>query len=143
MNTTIREICPEDYEAINDFWRNIEGIELDDSDSKRNFHFFLERNKGMSFLALNHKKIIGTCLASHNGRCGFLNHLAVIQNHRRKGTGKMLVQKCLKMLQSKGIKKNYIFLSKENDEAQVFWEHIGWFQYDQYLVMSIKADINS
>ena len=142
MSTTIRKICPEDYGEINVFWRTIDGIELDDSDNKQNFYFFLERNKGMSFLALNRKKIIGTCLASHNGRCGFLNHLAVVQNHRRKGTGKMLVQKCLEMLQSKGIKKIYIFLSKENVEARAFWEHIGWFQYDQYLVMSIEADIN-
>jgi len=142
MSMTIREIHPEDYDAINVFWRNIDGIELDDSEDEQNFKFFLGRNKGMSFLALDHDKIIGTCLASHNGRCGFLNHLAVAQNHRRKGIGRMLVQKCLEMLQAEGIKKIYIFLSKKNVEAQAFWEHIGWVQYDQYLVMTIEEDIN-
>lgn len=142
MSTTIREIRPEDYDAINAFWRNIEGVEIDDSENKQGFDFFLGRNKGMSFLAIDHDKIIGTCLASHNGRCGFLNHLAVAQNHRRQGTGKMLVQKCSEILRTEGIKKIYIFLSKENIEAEAFWEHIGWFQYDKYFVMIKEVDIN-
>jgi ribosomal protein S18 acetylase RimI-like enzyme len=139
MGTTIRNIYPEDYDIINDFWRKIDGIELTELEDKQNFEFFLRRNEGMSFLAVDHEELIGTCLGSHNGRRGFLNHLAVAQNHRRKGIGKMLVQKCLEILQAEGIKKIYIFLTKENVEAQSFWEHIGWSQYDQYLMMTVET----
>ncbi len=139
MGSTIRNIYLEDYDAINDFWRKIDGIELAELENKQNFEFFLKRNEGMSFLAVEHEELIGTCLGSHNGRRGFLNHLAVAQSHRRKGIGKMLVQKCMEILQAEGIKRIYIFLAKENVEAQSFWEHIGWSQYDQYLMMTIET----
>lgn len=139
MGTTIRNIYIEDYDAINDFWRKIDGIELAELENKQNFEFFLKRNEGMSFLAVDHEEVIGTCLGSHNGRRGFLNHLAVAQSHRRKGIGKMLVRKCLEILQAEGIRRIYIFLAKENVEARSFWEHIGWSQYDQYLMMTVET----
>lgn len=143
MNVTIREIRSEDYEALIRFWESIDEIELDDSEGKQDFEFFLRRNKGMSFLALDKEEVIGACLASHNGRRGFLDHLAVAPSHRRKGLGKMLVEKCLKVLQAEGIKRNYVFLFKENAEGRAFWEHIGWSQCDEYVMMSIQLDRNT
>lgn len=143
MNVTIRAIRSEDYEALIRFWESIDEIELDDSEGKQDFEFFLRRNKGMSFLALDKEEVIGACLASHNGRRGFLDHLAVAPSHRRKGLGKMLVEKCLKVLQAEGIKRNYVFLFKENAEGRAFWEHIGWSQCDEYVMMSIQLDRNT
>ncbi|CAD6490855.1 MAG: Acetyltransferase YpeA [Candidatus Argoarchaeum ethanivorans] len=143
MNVTIREIRSEDYEASIRFWESIDEIELDDSEGKQDFEFFLRRNKGMSFLALDKEEVIGACLASHNGRRGFLDHLAIAPSHRRKGLGKMLVEKCLKVLQAEGIKRNYVFLFKENAEGRAFWEHIGWSQCDEYVMMSIQLDRNT
>ena len=143
MNVTIREIRSEDYEVLIRFWESIDEIELDDSEGKQDFEFFLRRNKGMSFLALDKEEVIGACLASHNGRRGFLDHLAVAPSHRRKGLGKMLVEKCLKVLQAEGIKRNYVFLFKENAEGRAFWEHIGWSQCDEYVMMSIQLDRNT
>ena len=143
MNVTIREIRSEDYEALIRFWESIDEIELDDSEGKQDFEFFLRRNKGMSFLALDKEEVIGACLASHNGRRGFLDHLAAAPSHRRKGLGKMLVEKCLKVLQAEGIKRNYVFLFKENAEGRAFLEHIGWSQCDEYVMMSIQLDRNT
>lgn len=143
MNVSFREIRSEDYEALIRFWESIDEIELDDSEGKQDFEFFLRRNKGMSFLALDKEEVIGACLASHNGRRGFLDHLAVAPSHRRKGLGKMLVEKCLKVLQAEGIKRNYVFLFKENAEGRAFWEHIGWSQCDEYVMMSIQLDRNT
>jgi ribosomal protein S18 acetylase RimI-like enzyme len=143
MNVSFREIRSEDYEALIRFWESIDEIELDDSEGKQDFEFFLRRNKGMSFLALDKEEVIGACLASHNGRRGFLDHLAVAPSHRRKGLGKMLVEKCLKVLQAEGITRNYVFLFKENAEGRAFWEHIGWSQCDEYVMMSIQLDRNT
>lgn len=143
MNVTIREIRSEDYEALIRFWESIDEIELDDSEGKQDFEFFLRRNKGMSFLALDKEEVIGACLASHNGRRGFLDHLATAPSHRRKGLGKMLVEKCLKVLQAEGIKRNYVFLFKKNAEGRAFFEHIGWSQCDEYVMMSIQLDRNT
>jgi len=141
MNAVVREISPGDYEALVAFWAKIDGIELDSTETQERFQFFLMRNKGKSFLVIENGEIVGACLASHNGRRGFLNHLAVAQTHRRKGLARKLVDSCLQKLQSDGIRKIYVVLLKDNTEGQVFWKHMGWSQHHEYLMMSIEKDI--
>lgn len=95
MSIIVREISQEDYESLISFWSNINGLEIDESETKGSFEIFLERNKSMSFLALDGEKVVGSSLASHNGRRRFLNHLAVEPTHRGRGLAKELVEKCL------------------------------------------------
>ncbi len=137
MNTILREITPEDYESLVAFWTKIDGIELDNTETREQFVFFLANNLGMSFLMIKNDEIIGACLASHNGRRGFLNHLAVAPNHRRKGLAATLINTCIQKLQSEGIQKTYVVLLKDNIEGQSFWKHIGWSQHEEYLMMSM------
>jgi ribosomal protein S18 acetylase RimI-like enzyme len=141
MNAVVREISPDDYEALVAFWAKIDGIELDSTETQERFQFFLMRNKGKSFLVIENGEIVGACLASHNGRRGFLNHLAVAQTHRRKGLARKLVDSCLQKLQTDGIRKIYVVLLKDNTEGPAFWKHMGWSQHHEYLMMSIEKDI--
>ena len=140
LNVTIREICPEDYEALVAFWTRIDGIELDRSETQESFQFFLTSNIGKSFLAICNGEIVGACLASHNGRRGFLNHIAVTPSHRGKRLARILVERCLQMLQADGIRRTYAVLLKDNVGGQAFWEHMGWSRHDEYVMMSIERD---
>jgi N-acetylglutamate synthase len=71
-------------------------------------------------------RIIGAVLCGHDGRRGYLHHLAVAAACRRKGIGRALVEACLTGLGSVGIPKCNIFLLADNELGKTFWTHNGW-----------------
>jgi putative acetyltransferase len=70
--------------------------------------------------------IIAAVLCGHDGRRGYLHHLAVAPSHRRQGLGRTLVNRCLEQLTAAGIPKCNIFLFKDNAQAQEFWQSLGY-----------------
>ena len=80
-------------------------------------------------------RIIGAVLCGHDGRRGYLHHLAVATEHRRKGLGKSLVDRCLDKLRSLGIQKCNIFVYADNDDGKVFWQSSGWLDRHDLTVM--------
>lgn len=87
MNTTlIREMSIYDYEMMLELWKQTPGIGLSNADSKDNIGLFFERNSGLSFVCEIERKIIGTVLCGHDGRRGYIYHLAVDSAFRKQGT---------------------------------------------------------
>lgn len=128
-------IC--DYEQVTSLWQGCEGICLHgDVDSKYAVGLYLARNPGLSFVAVQGNKIIGAVLCGHDGRRGYLHHLAVAQEHRRSGIGTALVDKALEGLRQNGIRKCHGFVLDENRAALEFWQSIGWAKRDDLKVVS-------
>ena len=98
--------------------------------------FYLARNPGLSFVAVQGCKIIGAVLCGHDGRRGYLHHLAVAQGHRRNGIGTALVDKALDALRTKGIRKCHGFILDQNRAALEFWQSIGWAKGEDLKVIS-------
>jgi ribosomal protein S18 acetylase RimI-like enzyme len=135
MEYTIRTMTIDDYDDAICLWKDTEGIGLSDSDSKRAIASYLERNAGLSFVASNKNKLVGAVLCGHDGRRGYLHHLAVDRPYRRKGVGRALVEACLSSLARLGIQKCNIFLYSNNLEASAFWTHSGWLSRNDLDVM--------
>ncbi len=135
-NTSIREMIVGDYEKMIVLWKNTPGIGLSDADSKRNISQFLERNPGLSFVYEIEKRIIGTVLCGHDGRRGYIYHLAVDQEFRNQGLGKELMSHCLERLSRKRIAKCHLFLYSDNEDAIQFYHHIGWEKRSNLLIYS-------
>ena len=95
MIIEIREFTIEDYEPVYALWKASEGIDLSDADSKEGIKHFLEHNPGLSFIAVQDKQVVGAALCGHDGRRGYIHHLAVAKSHRRQGIGKSLVGRCI------------------------------------------------
>jgi len=134
--TYIREMVVGDYEKMITLWKNIPGIGLSDADSKRNISQFLERNPGLSFVYEIEKRIIGTVLCGHDGRRGYIYHLAVDHEFRKQGIGKELMAYCLEKLIRKRITKCHLFLYSDNEDAIQFYNHIGWEKRSNLLIYS-------
>ena len=115
-----------DFPAVHALWQRTEGVGLTESDSKENVAKFLRRNPGMSFVARCDRQLVGAVLCGHEGRRGYLHHLAVAPQHRRQGIGKSLVESCLAALHSAGILKCNLFVYENNAAAGDFWQKIGW-----------------
>jgi ribosomal protein S18 acetylase RimI-like enzyme len=116
-----------DLAEVIQFWQGMEGIGLSESDSYSALSLYLQRNPGLSWVTRNKdRELIGAVLCGHDGRRGYLHHLAVAQDYRRKGIGRALVERCLSSLRELKVLKCNIFLFSLNPEGQGFWKAMGW-----------------
>ena len=136
MSIQIREMTIDDYEPIYALWQNTEGIGLSDADSKEGIKRFLERNPGLSFVASDGEQFVGAALCGHDGRRGYIHHLAVAKSHRKQGIGKSLVGRCMYTLMRVGIAKCHLFVFDDNEEAIKFWSKVGWTERVELMLMS-------
>jgi len=132
----IRPMTIDDYEQAMALWKITEGMGLRPVDEREYIARYLERNPGLSFVAWDEERPVGTVLCGHDGRRGYLQHLAVARAYRRQGIGKALVEQALAALQANGINKCHLFVIKTNQSAIGFWQHMGWFQRDDIVTMS-------
>lgn len=136
MNIEIIPFTMREYEEVLALWKICDGIGLSSADSPRKISEYLERNYGMSFVAKHGDKIIGAVLCGHDGRRGFIHHLAVHPDFRKAGTGKNLAGKCVSALESVGIEKCHLFIFIDNESGQRFWEKAGWSLRSDIGIMS-------
>lgn len=133
---TLRPLALADYAVVHALWATTEGIGLNESDSPAAIATFLQRNPALSQVALDTEGVIvGAVLCGHDGRRGYLHHLAVAPSHRGRGLGRALVDACLGQLRSQGIPKCNIFLYASNTAGRGFWAHEQWAVRDDLLVM--------
>lgn len=128
----IRTITIEDYPLLISFWK--ENYLLTPLDEFERVKLFLEKNPGLSLLAQNNKKILGTILGSFDGRRGSLQKLVVHKDERGQGIGQKLVKEAVKNIQKAGA----LDIRFNTDKELVpFYEKCG-FQTDNRPSMIIR-----
>jgi ribosomal protein S18 acetylase RimI-like enzyme len=137
MSIVIRDMTIQDYDEVLALWRTSEGVGLSDADLEEGVARFLDRNPGLSFVARDGEHLVGAVLCGHDGRRGYIHHLAVSKPHRRKGLGRALVGRCLSALRRDGISKCHIFVFGDNNDTIAFWKNIGWTQRVELIMMSL------
>jgi len=116
-----------DYDEVVALWRTTEGVGLSEGDDQAGIEQYLRRNPGLCFVAHDSTgKLIGAVLCGHDGRRGYMYHLAVAQNARNQGLGRKLVESCLTALRLAGIQKCTIFVFAHNAEGKKFWHKLDW-----------------
>ena len=136
MNISIEPMTIDHYGDVIALWKKSENIGLSGADEREKIETYLARNPGMSFVAEENGVVVGAALCGHDGRRGYLHHLAVARSHRRKGIGRRLAERCLESLGNAGIRKCHLFLFNWNQEGKAFWEKIGWTQRTDIQVVS-------
>jgi ribosomal protein S18 acetylase RimI-like enzyme len=132
----IREMKIEDYEQAFELWNQTEGMVLSDADSKEAVAYYLNRNPGMSFVCVEDGKIVGTILCGHDGRRGFIYHVAVDPQYRSQSIGQKLVSSSLDKLSSEGITKCHLMVLEANEIGNRFWAKAGWQRRSGILLYS-------
>jgi putative acetyltransferase len=136
MNVTFHVMTLKDYPQVLQLWRSVEGMGLGQSDSKEAIRAYLARNPNMSFVVRAKRQVIAAVLCGHDGRRGFIHHLAVHPDNRREGLGQALVERCLQELEAVGILKCHVFIYRDNQTARAFWRTIGWTERVELTLMS-------
>ena len=139
---SFRHFRIQDYNAVIALWRRAEGVGLNESDSRRAVAAYLRRNPRFSFVAERDGRVIGAVLCGHDGRRGYLHHLAVARRYRRRGVGRQLVNACLAKLRKAGIQRCNIFIFAKNAAGMNFWRHNGWKPRSELRVMQIPLRDN-
>lgn len=140
MCIEIVEMRPADYQAVWALWEATDGVGLDASDQLDRILGFLQRNPGLSLVARDislaaHGQIVAAVIGGHDGRRGYLSHLAVSASHRGNGLGRQLVEMCLARLADEGILKCNVRVFVENQQASQFWQRLGFAPRSDLVVL--------
>lgn len=124
------------YDPVLSLWRTCEGIGLSAADSRESIERYLQRNPGTSYVALDKDRVVGAILAGHDGRRGYLHHLAVHPDYRHRGIGRLLLGKALDALREAGIDKCHGFVFRSNRNGIGFWQSVGWVPWEDVCLIS-------
>src|SRR5215218_2852488 len=129
MNTesiSMREFVLADYDSAVALWQEVKEVEICEGDSRDEIRDYLARNPGMSCVAETRDMMVGAALCGHDGRRGFVYHLAVAAECRGSGVGRMLLQHCTSRLRAAGIRRAIILVAGDNSLGRQFWIRNGW-----------------
>ena len=126
INISISRFDIGDYDDVLALWQQCEGVGLSDADSRESIRAYLDRNPGSSFVATVDGKVVGAVLGGHDGRRGYIHHLAVLPEFRRQGIARKLADHSLDALAAAGIRKCHIFIFNDNAKGIAFWKSAEW-----------------
>ena len=96
----IQVIRPEDVKAVYRFW--LKDYKVDGRDSVERITNFVEKNPGISMLAIEGDNVVGTCLGSYDGRKGYIYKIVISKEFYGTGLGRKIVVKTLDNIRSAG-----------------------------------------
>lgn len=128
-----------DISSMLELWRNTPGIGVGAGDDHTSIAAFLARNPSTCLLMKSGDTIIGTVLGGFDGRRGYIYHLAVQSDHRRRGHGRKLLQEVVAKLEALGAGKIHLFVLKSNEQAILFYEKQDWIKRQDIEVFSFNT----
>ena len=143
-NISIRIFEISDYEILIDLWTKA-GLPYKPKgrDSKESMRKELEKACATILIAELDHIAIATVFATHDGRKGWINRLAVLPEFRKQGIGKMLVEKAESILIEKGIGIIACLIEDYNKTSLATFKKLGYTEFEgiHYLTKRIHPDI--
>lgn len=140
MGITLKAMTPDDYDQVYELWESIHGFAIRSiDDSRKGVERFLERNPGVSVVAVyedeaaENSRIVGSILCGHDGRTASFYHVCVAEEFRRHGIGKDMVVFCMNALMERSINTISLVAFHDNIPGNSFWNGIGW---------TMRSDLN-
>lgn len=132
----IRPFVPEDYGQIMELWAR-GGLPLKPRgrDSREN----IARQLGLPnvrFLVAEEGEggpVVGAVLATHDGRKGWINRLAVDEARRRRGLGARLVRAAEEWLEAQGMDILACLIEADNAVSMAVFERLGYTKHPEII----------
>jgi ribosomal protein S18 acetylase RimI-like enzyme len=121
----IRTYREGDGDRLRTFWLTC-GIKIRPGDDDASLARFAARNPDLLLLAEENGQRGGSALAGWDGRRGWLYHVAVHRDERRRGIGRTLVADIERRLRDLGCPKLNLIVWDDNTWAMQFWEALGY-----------------
>ena len=131
---TIRPMTLDDYDRVYALWMSCKNMGFNDVDDSRDgIGRYLKRNPATCFVAEDDGELAGVIFSGHDGRRGFIHHMAVGEGFRRRGVATALVNRALDALKDEGIAKVALLVFRTNEPGNAFWEEMGF---------TVREDLN-
>ncbi len=78
------------------------------------------------FIAESNNEIVGTSMAGYDGHRGWLYAVAVLPEHRRSGTGSLLIKHAIQCLKELGCIKVNLQIRSTNTDVAAFYKSLGF-----------------
>jgi N-acetylglutamate synthase len=131
-----REFSIDDYDTAVELWKKVEGVEIAEGDARDEVAQYLNRNPGLSRVATMKSGVVAVALCGHDGRRGYIYHLAVDPAYQGRGIAKLLVRECLDGLRRAGLTRANILVARDNPIGREFWRRNGWEELDEVSAMA-------
>lgn len=124
---TIERLGADDVDAIHDLWRRA-GLHVRPSGRDSAAHITAEVDAGTATLLgiRGADGLIGVVLATHDGRKGWINRLAVDPDQRRRGLGSALIAAAEEALAAAGIELVAALVEGDNRSSRAMFEAAGY-----------------
>jgi N-acetylglutamate synthase len=132
----IRPMTAGDIPEVISLWRSSEGIGMAAGDDEAGIRAFLARNPDLSLVVRDRDRLAAAILCGHDGRRGYLHHLAVAPEFRRRGIGREIARRCVAGLNAAGIRKCHLLVYSRNTDAIEFWRSVNWGMREDLRIMS-------
>lgn len=136
----IRNLTIGDYENLILLWER-SGLPFKPRgrDSREALKAEMENSPNLHLGAFQGEDLVGSLIASFDGRKGWINRLAVAPEYRERGIANLLVQSAEQALETKGARVIGALILNTNVPSLKFFEKMG-YQTDEDIVYVSKRD---
>ena len=132
----IREFCIEDYDRVMELWAE-GGLPLKPQgrDSRENIARQVKRPNVLFLVAEERDgdRVIGTVMATYDGRKGWINRLAVDAALRKRGIGARLVREAERRLEALGMDILACLIEDDNAVSMAVFEKLGYKKHPEII----------
>lgn len=109
-------------------------------DTKDNIRKQLLIETNRFFVAEVNSKLVGALIASHNGRKGWINRLAVLPEFRGKGIAALLIEKAEEFFLSNNIKIFACLIEDWNVTSVKYFQSKNYIKHEDIIYFTKKLD---
>ncbi len=135
----IRTLTMNDYDSMVKLWEDAGlPIRLRGRDSKASIEAQMKACPEFFIGAFADAQLVGTVIASSDGRKGWINRLAVHPKHRRQGVAKVLVAEAEKVLRKSGVVIFSVLIMDHNRASKELFKELGYEELEDVRYFSKK-----
>ena len=125
MSFEIVRYSSEYQDEVVDLWRKC-NLVVPQNDPVEDIQRKLVFQPDLFFVALLDGKVVGSIMVGYEGHRGWMNYLAVLPEHQRRGYGRKLVEKAVDELKKLGCLKVNLQVRRSNVSVVEFYKHLGF-----------------
>ncbi len=128
-----------EYDSLINVWKKASlPFKPEGRDTKENILNQLKITNNCFFVAVVDNKLVGAIIASHNGRKGWINRLAVLPEFREKGIAAALIKKSEVFFLSNNIKIFACLIEDWNDLSTSFFQNKDYTEHKDIIYFTKK-----
>lgn len=123
----VRDMGPKEYAAVMQLWTEAcLPFKPRGRDAPARVEAELKAGRAAFLVAESGGRLVGSVIATHDGRKGWINRLAVTPSFQRRGIGRRLVQEAETRLAEEGIEVVAALIESANTASLAFFASMGY-----------------